>query len=899
MKRMFVCKAAIEVVLFASSAMASVFDDARVWWKFDDGGADGAVVQKTEIHDARNPSYAVPTQVYGAQGGPLWSRMDVRLPTQRKTVNCTALYLPCETRYTTTNQFFQANMLFDGIQVDSKDISVVTRVMFDGQAVVSADCVLLNNGYYWSGAISQAFGFIKGSAVTGPTTLFYPYIFLAKTYPGGGAMRKLAMSVGQWYDVGYSVRLGEDGTNYVTFVVSGDKGLNQQTVALASNYANGPAKTYTRIAGMGTCTAWSSYSPVISQNSSDTYKNFSGWVHQLAVWDRALTVDEIKEAFGAAKPSAVDPYADAVHWWRFDRDIDGDGFVQTNEVRDVRFWGGTNANAYARAHLVPTAKNGPFGGPRWQDADVYLPGRGVTVRSPCMDFPIATNVSVNASGETIYSAWHTSLDMPRASIAGSSTVIARIRPQVHYGAVPGVLGYFYNNGLDWGNWSGYEVGIARTGSGDSATSGTNLVLGICIAHTTYYFTSLKLTTNEWYDVAFVVNDAGKDAEGHDLTDSVTAVLCSKAHGFKYQTQNISTNAYTTYNIFSQIRFGSEGAYSALTDYYNAKKGAMINSGNATKSFNGQIHQVAVWDRALSVDEVAAAFGHPNNTVMGVGLADGTVGEFAASGEGSRDWTLNEAWHDLAASVDAANPDLTIRFTPAANNLELVHALHVRTATVGTGTQKARLTVKLNGKALASEKEVGSNEDLWAMVSKRQLASGENALTITYKGGPAAAVAIDKVEIGGSWQLGACNGNNHEFSQEGSGRGVDFYVGNRNMANKIRSVTSGTKNAYIHFYLAPELAGHAFSFATVMADISGSATADNSFSILLNGVEKFSAAHGEVKKGDPVAFDVAAGELLGGWNDVAIQFASSSGYVTFDYFQLAISDYTPGTFLIVR
>ena len=260
-------------------------------------------------------------------------------------------------------------------------------------------------------------------------------------------------------------------------------------------------------------------------------------------------------------------------------------------------------------------------------------------------------------------------------------MIARIRPQVHYGAVPGVYGYFYNNGLDWGNWSGYQVGVARNGSN---TSGTNLILGICIAHTQYYFGSLMLTTNEWYDVAFIVNDAGKDAEGQDLTDSVTAVLCSKAHGFKYQAQNISTNAYTTYKVFGQIRFGSEGGYTAMSDYYNATKASNINNGNATKSFNGQIHQVAVWDRALTVDEVAAAFGHPNNTVMGVGIADGTSDEFAADGEGSRDWTLNEAWHDMAASVDAAHPDLTVRFTPAANNVELVHALHLRTATVGTG-----------------------------------------------------------------------------------------------------------------------------------------------------------------------------------------------------------------------
>ena len=83
--------AGIAAVAASATLGASVFDDARLWWKFDNGGADGAVVQKSEIHDVRDVNAAVPTAVYGAQGGPLWSRMDVRLPTQRKTVNSTAL----------------------------------------------------------------------------------------------------------------------------------------------------------------------------------------------------------------------------------------------------------------------------------------------------------------------------------------------------------------------------------------------------------------------------------------------------------------------------------------------------------------------------------------------------------------------------------------------------------------------------------------------------------------------------------------------------------------------------------------------------------------------------------------------------------------------------------------
>ena len=125
------------------TAAASVFDDARLWWKFDNGGADGAVVQASEIHDARNPSAAVPTAV---NCGPTWSRMDVRLPTQRKTVNSTALYLKNQLRYTTTNQFYQANLTFSNIQVDRKDITVVARIMFDGNDVGKADCVLFQPG---------------------------------------------------------------------------------------------------------------------------------------------------------------------------------------------------------------------------------------------------------------------------------------------------------------------------------------------------------------------------------------------------------------------------------------------------------------------------------------------------------------------------------------------------------------------------------------------------------------------------------------------------------------------------------------------------------------------------------------------------------------------------------
>ena len=157
-----------------------------------------------------------------------------------------------------------------------------------------------------------------------------------------------------------------------------------------------------------------------------------------------------------------------------------------------------------------------------------------------------------------------------------------------------------------------------------------------------------------------------------------------------------------------------------------------------------------------------------------------------------------------------------------------------------------------------------------------------------------------MEIGGSWQVGADNGNNHEFSQEGSGRGNNFYVGNRHLPNMIRSVTSGNKNTYIHFYMPAELAtNHCFTFTSRYNDESSSTATTNSFRILLNDVEKYRSPVQGLNKNDSFAFEVNKGEVRPGWNTLNQQFLDSSGYMTFDYFYLGISDYNPGTFLLVR
>ena len=64
----------------ATAAVGSVMDEAKFWWKFDQGGADGAVVQTGEIHDCRDASVGAASRVSGPSGGPLWTNTTVRLP---------------------------------------------------------------------------------------------------------------------------------------------------------------------------------------------------------------------------------------------------------------------------------------------------------------------------------------------------------------------------------------------------------------------------------------------------------------------------------------------------------------------------------------------------------------------------------------------------------------------------------------------------------------------------------------------------------------------------------------------------------------------------------------------------------------------------------------------------
>ena len=460
----------------------------------------------------------------------------------------------------------------------------------------------------------------------------------------------------------------------------------------------------------------------------------------------------------------------------------------------------------------------------------------------------------------------------------------------------GVYSFFYNNGLVWSSWSGSEFGLQSL----TDSTGNTFCPAVCIAHSWYRATSISMQTNTWYDIAFVVKDNGKDESGADLADTLLVAVCDAQHGIRTQTLNISTNAYSLYAEYgTNVLVGSQSsAVTGMTEYWNATTRKQIgNDARSAKAFNGMIHKLAVWPRALSLDEIAQAFGNPL-ALFSVGMADGSGAEFADAGEGASDASATAPWHDIAGVLDAGNPSLTIHFNATSWNAGLSYAFRVVTAAergVARGA-KSMVSLSVNGMAMGA-KEVVAGDEQWWFVNKRAVAQGANTLTLALVGGMS-PVSIDKLEMSGSWQLGEQDGD-QMFSRE-SLVGNVFYVGDGNLAHVARAVTAVRRTNQIRFYLPKFLAEkHPFDFSFGIYPSDG----EGGCSMSVNGVEKSSRVGGlgpwRARTDFISTISFEPGELREGWNVIEPLWTGPSSWCEFNYYRLFIRDYKHGTMMFVR
>ena len=148
----------------ATAAVGSVMDEAKFWWKFDQGGTDGAVVQTSEIHDCRDASVGEATRVCGPSGGPIWTNMTVRLPYQQKDVECTALNIQVVPNAAGT-QIRPSMVDIPNGHVHSDTVTFFARICAGEQLYTgTVDRFLYNNAFRWGSTKGDSYGNLYNDA---------------------------------------------------------------------------------------------------------------------------------------------------------------------------------------------------------------------------------------------------------------------------------------------------------------------------------------------------------------------------------------------------------------------------------------------------------------------------------------------------------------------------------------------------------------------------------------------------------------------------------------------------------------------------------------------------------------------------------------------------------------
>jgi len=875
--------AVIGILAVAASATlsASVLDEAKFWWKFDQGGADGAVVQTSEIHDCRDASVGAASQTSGPSGGPIWTNTTVRLPYSGKEVQSSALNIQVITN--TSSQIRPSMVNIGNGYVNSDTLTFFARIcpgdtLNDGVTYVGTDeRFIYNDNFVWGSAKSNSYGYLLG-LVRKNATSYYPKIFIGQLQDTFGG---ITLEAGKWYDLAFSVSMvtnvttttdANDTTNVVQralCVVAGENGLFYQTLDNAYQRQVPFAGTTGRIGGQQFVSSWVASTGGNQVNAKD----YNGLIHEMALWDRALNLGEILNVFGRPEaPEGGDVFTDVFRWWKFDRDLDGDGKVSVNELRDVRKWGTAAAPAAGNPEVEYVTDGGPL---TWQNMSVHKPARGETVAADCL----LMEPQYRENADTSFEVWCPHVRFKDSTVVGDATFMARICITKPYDYYPGGKNcYLFQDSFSYGSstttMGGYMLGIVTVGS--STTSFYPYIYG---GRQAIGPSSLDMTTNTWYDIAYTIST---QTNGQDR---LTVTVADAKHGIRQWTGTMPTSqAQKTGTV---LALNGENDFRDWTVYRKAD--GTIPNVNALKIFTGAINQIAIWKRALSTDEIAAAFGYPR-AVFGAGSKDGAADEFGAASEGSYDYTVSDTWHDMAGTLDATHRTLTLRFTPPPNWNGMDQGFHLVVGDV-SGTD-AQVSLAVNGARFGS-KAVATGDDVWWIVKGGAVHAGENVATLTLGG--TGSLAIDKLEMLGSWAL-VSGGTGGEFSHEGSPQGKDFYVGDRNMTHVTRAVVSDRPSNRLHFWLPAELAeNYPFEF-TFRTHSNASGTA--AFKIFINGEELFDAPNGLVNQ--ERTFEFAPGTLRAGWNVIEPHFQTGGGaWAQWIRYTLKMLGPDFGTILMVR
>ncbi|MDR2850018.1 MAG: LamG domain-containing protein, partial [Verrucomicrobiota bacterium] len=477
-------------------------------------------------------------------------------------------------------------------------------------------------------------------------------------------------------------------------------------------------------------------------------------------------------------------YDDTAAWWHLDYDPDHDpgglNAAQLSDIRDQRDWGTTAAPGANGRNA--TAIGGEFGGPLWTNAPVVCPAGGRTYGGLSLSFPQVTNSLGQIKQDTVFFSGF--------RLGGSSTIVTRFLWDGRFFAADRP-DWIYNNSLAWGEKLGWIFGVRHDGGHR---------LGMWIGTTAVYGAAVE--SNKWYDAAAVITDNGDN-------DTVELFLWPAGGTLQYSKWSGSavTNAVGAGGGVIGCESAPSTAYSAVTE-------------NAGKCFKGLLNHIALWDRALSYDEVLEAFCFPQPLIQ-VGLDNGTTAELRPEQEAATVFSPNAPWHTFPRAVSTGRPEVTLNIPLTALQANLNYLFHLKTA-LSEGGQPSKLLLRVNGQANTARETLRASpgQDLYWPIAKGRLVTGMNTFTLTLAAGPAAWTSFDFLELGGAWQLGIDNNSAGEFVAEATPY-RNYWVTDTNWTHLARAVTFQSTNTVIHFNLTSQLVDQTdFTFTTRIVSQGG-------------------------------------------------------------------------------
>ena len=357
--------------------------------------------------------------------------------------------------------------------------------------------------------------------------------------------------------------------------------------------------------------------------------------------------------------------------------------------------------------------------------DVHFTAWGnKTVAWPCLYLPQATN------GATCYAQRWQMFDGAKLISGNQWTILFRCRIDDYL--LEGNSAWVWCTKTDTSKGGAEKEIRIGFGRNSNNTSDKKNYVKICLGITQPTLTDLCVETNEWIEVAVVVDGR---AEAHTIRASLARpndVRWYRDYTVPYDHANYTTNFYPGNVWLGGPRYG------AITS----------NKDN----FRGDVQMFAIWNRCLSDREVCEAFGGGAPNLFRIGEENCTAEMFggAAPAAGAT-VTLDPLASDKRAFPTVFTPDATFRI-PFSVDKYAADKAHWLRFKAQSGSASGVIGVALDGIALDPlTASSGHNSYIW--IPGRKFTLGDHVLTLSRTDGGSGSVVFDVIELGGAWSAG--------------------------------------------------------------------------------------------------------------------------------------------------